>query len=159
MTNRKNAPTASPKIDSPDAATALPELDLMRKIFEQVEKETAKIAEELFEYLFDIDDVKVITGQIPVPKKKSIKDYIKSLNLLFKLSRLDGMGSFKIVNRRMVKELDKKTYLFCMCVDGGVSLDVLCEVVNQENTARTPKTSPVKITVTQFVSPNKEKGK
>lgn len=154
MTKHKNAPTASPKVDS---VTALPELDLMRKIFEQVEKETAVIAEELFEYLFDVDDVKVITGQIPLPKKKSIRDYIKSLNLLFKLARLHGVGSFKIINRRMVENLDKKTYLFCMCVDGGVSLDVLCEVVNQENTSRTPKTSPVKITVTQFVSDNKEK--
>ena len=153
MTNKKK-PSFSPEILS---ATALPELDLMRKIFAQVEEETAETAEELFEYLFDIDDFDVINGTIPVPKNKSIKNYIKCLNLLFKLSRLDGNGSFKIINRRVVKDLDKKTYLFCMCVDGGVSMDVLCEVVNQENTARTPSKSPVKITFKQIFAEDKKR--
>jgi putative transposase len=99
-------------------------------------------------------------GNIPMPENKKnerIKKYIKSLNLLFKFSRFEGFGSFKIINRRMVKEMNKKTYLFCMCIDGGTSLDVLCEVVNQENLARTPSKSPVRITVRQVVS--EEQGK
>ena len=150
-------PATSPQ---PDSATALPELDLMRKIFEQVEQESGDVAEQLFDYLFDVSDIDVVTGNIPMPKNKkneAIKKYIKSLNLLFKFSRLEGFGSFKIINRRMVKVLDKKTYLFCMCIDGGTSLDVLCEVVNQENMARTPNKSPVRITVRQVVS--EERGK
>jgi hypothetical protein len=151
-------PSTSTHIDS---ATALPQLDLMRKIFEQVEKESGKIAEQLFDYLFDVDDISVITGNIPMPKNKKhegIKKYIKSLNLLFKLSHIEGFGSFRIINRKMVKELNKKTYTFCMCVDGGTSLDVLCEVVNQENMARTPSKSPVKITVRQVTGEGKGRG-
>jgi hypothetical protein len=143
--NNSDLPSISPAISS---AVALPELDLMKKIFEQIELEAAKVVEELFEYIFDVDDFSVIHGNIPLPKNKSLQSYIKSLNKLFKLSRASGV-SFRLINRRMVKEFDKKTYLFCMCVDGGISLDVLCEVVNQENMARTPSVSPVKITVQQ----------
>lgn len=154
MTNKKdnkdqknnNLPSLSPKTSS---AVALSELEIMRKIFEQIELETAKVVEELFEYLFDVEDFSVISGKIPAPKNKSLTSYIKSLNKLFKFARASGSG-FRIINRRMVRELDKKTYLFCMCVDGGTSLDVLCEVVNQENVARTPGMSPVRITVKQL---------
>jgi hypothetical protein len=149
--NKNNLPSISPVMST---AVALPELDLMKKIFEQIELETAKIVEELFEYLFDVDDFSVIGGNIPLPKNASIKGYIKSLNKLFKLSRASGV-SFRLINRRMVRELDKKTYLFCMCVDGGISLDVLCEVVNQENMARTPTASPVRITVKQIAADEK----
>jgi hypothetical protein len=147
--NLQNQPSS---IIQAESYTALPELDRMRQIFEQVEKESGEVAEELFEYLFDVDDILVITGKIPVPENKKIARYIESLNLLFKFSRAENFSSFRIINRRMVKELDKKTYLFCMCVDGGVSLDILCEVVNQENMARTPSKSPVRITVTQIAS-------
>jgi len=170
MTNKKNKKDSSVKKNkeeapqnfpatSPEALSAvvIAELEIMRKVFAQIEKETADVAEELFEYLFEIDDLKVMSGEIPLPKNKKIRNYIKSLNKLFQLSRRIGDGAFKIINRKMVQVLDKKTYLFCMCVDGGVSLDVLCEIVNQENIARTPTASPVKITVRQFAAPEQNK--
>jgi len=55
--------------------------------------------------------------------------------------------------------LDKKTFTICMCLDGGISLDILCDIVNTENQARTPNTSPVKITIKKLfgVSQDAEK--
>ena len=147
-------PSPETKISS---ANMLPEIELMTKIFADIEKETAQLAEELFDYLFDVDDMAVIGGDIPVPNGSKLAKYIKSLNLLFRFARRRKEASFKIINRRMVQDMDKKTYTFCMCIDGGISLDILCEVVNQENVARTPKTSPVKVTVTAFFSQEKDR--
>jgi hypothetical protein len=143
-----NVPSPVTKIDS---AIEMSELEAMQKVFSQIEQDTAQIAEELFEYLFEIEDVFVIEGEIPQPKNKNIRSYVLALNKLFKLARREPkFGSYRIINRRAVKELDKKTYMFCMCVDGGTSLDILCEIVNQENNSRTPTNSPVKITIKQF---------
>jgi hypothetical protein len=144
----KNIPSPTTKID---IAVGISELEIMQQVFAEVEKDAAEIAEELFEYLFEVDDVFVVEGEIPLPKNKKLRNYILALNKLFKLARREPkFGSYRIINRRVVKELDKRTYMFCMCVDGGTSLDVLCEIVNQENSSRTPTNSPVKITVRQF---------
>lgn len=148
LSSHSNIPSSSPKTSS---IVSLPEIEIMEKIFAEIEKSTADIAESLFDYLFDIDDFAVASGEIPEPKDGKIKGYIKALNKLFRISRNKSkFGSFRLINRKIVKDLDKKTYLFCMCIDGGVSLDILCEIVNQENNFRTPKSSPIKITVMQF---------
>ena len=147
--DEKNIPSPTTQIDS---AVEISELEMMQQVFAELEKETAEIAEALFEYLFEVEDIFVIEGEIPLPKKGKIRSYILALNKLFKLARREPkFGSYRIINRRTVKELDKKTYMFCMCVDGGSSLDVLCEIVNQENNSRTPANSPVKITVKPFI--------
>ncbi len=87
-------------------------------------------------------------------KKKRINGYLSILNRLFLFSRKSSQagevgGSVRIINRKTVEDLDKKTFTICMCYDGGVSLDILCDIVNTENQARTPTRSPVKITVKQ----------
>ena len=146
--DNRNIPSSTTQIDS---AVGISELEIMQRVFAEVEKDTAEIAEALFEYLFEIQDIFVVEGQIPLPKNAKIRNYILALNKLFRLARREPkFGSFRIINRRAVKELDKKTYLFCMCIDGGTSLDILCEIVNQENNSRTPANSPVKITIRQF---------
>jgi hypothetical protein len=127
-------------------------LKLLSEVFKLIETETAQIAEMVFDYLIDISDGEIMTGTVsenhPNPK---VRAYIKILNRLFLFSRQNhsGKGGFRIINRRTVKDLDKKTYAICMCFDGGVSLDILCDVVNTENQARTPTRSPVRVTVKQ----------
>lgn len=126
-------------------------LKLLSEVFKLIETETAEIAEMIFDLLIEIPDERIMSGTIeedhPNPK---VKAYIKILNRLFLFSRKNsGKGGFRLINRRTVKDLDKKTYTISMCFDGGVSLDILCDVVNTENQARTPTNSPVKVTVKQ----------
>ena len=43
-----------------------------------------------------------------------------------------------------------------MVADGGASLDILCEIVNEENSQRTPQRSPSNVKITRvFNSKNK----
>jgi hypothetical protein len=108
------------------------------------------VAELIFDYLIDVPDEYLINGDIPNHKNERVNKYLKILNMLFSLSRKDK--KVIIINRATVQELDKKTFTICMCFDGGVSLDVLCDIVNEENCYRTPTKSPVKITVIQAFS-------
>jgi len=147
----KQSPSSSPETkEGIYSVASLPELKRLQEVFQQVENNTSEIAEALFDHLLDISDIKVMEGEIPMPKNKSITNYIKALNKLFGLSRRKAKSSFILINRKLVKDLDRKTYHFCMCIDGGFSLDILCEIVNQENNIRTPKSSPVKITIRKF---------
>ena len=126
-------------------------LKLLSEVFGLIETETAQIAEMIFDYLIEVHDLEIMTGALPEdhPNPK-VKAYIKILNRLFLFSRKNsGKGGFRIINRKTVQELDKKTYTICMCFDGGVSLDILCDVVNTENQARTPTNSPVRVTIKQ----------
>jgi hypothetical protein len=143
-------------------------LKMITEVFQKIEEETAEIAELIFEYLVNVEDEHILTGTVPLIddeqksgeslqdfKKRKAKTrrtnaYIKILNRLFLFSRKNhGYGGFRILNRKTVQELDKKTFTICMCNDGGVSLDILCDIVNAENQARTPSKSPVKVTVRQ----------
>lgn len=145
--NNQQAPSASLKNPS---AEMIDNLKMLGEVFQEIEKETAEIAEMLFDYLVDVDDEKIFTGTIPLLKSKKINGYIKILNRLFLFSKNFSKNSgVRIIDRRVVQELDKKTFTICMCFDGGVSLDILCDVVNTENQARTPTTSPVKVTIRQ----------
>lgn len=126
-------------------------LTLLTEVFERVENETAEVAEMIFDYLVDIMDAQIMTGEIPDHPNPRVSAYIKILNRLFLLSRKNSSkGGFRIINRKAVKNLDKKTFAISMCFDGGVSLDILCDIVNTENQARTPAASPVKVTVKQI---------
>jgi len=142
-------PSASPNEPYGDIVA---DLKLISEVFQRIEKETAEIAEMIFGHLIDIDDEHIINGTIPHHGDSKINNYIKILNRLFRLSRKHkgkGGAVVRVVNRKTVESLDKKTYAISMCFDGGMSLDVLCDIVNEENLARTPSKSPVKITVKQ----------
>lgn len=132
------------------SADLLKNLDLISEVFESIETETAEIADMIFEYLVGIGDEDIEKGTIPPHNDKKINGYVNILNRLFLLSRKDG--SFRVINRKTVEGLDKKTFTISMCHDGGVSLDILCDVVNVENQARIPTKSPVRVTVTKLVS-------
>jgi hypothetical protein len=144
-------PSFSPQTPS---ANVLTNLKRISEVFQKIESETAEIAEEIFSYLIDVSDENIMSGTIPIPDSgsKRLKTYLKILNRLFLLSRQSKENSFRIINRNTIRKLDKKTFTICMCYDGGVSLDILCDVVNTENQARTPNASPVKVTVRQFLS-------
>ena len=132
---------------------AIENLQIISEVFKKIEKETAEVADMIFDYLINVADEKIMNGTIPFHKNPRINFYIKILNRLFLFSRNSSAnknGGIRIINRKTVQDLDKKTFAICMCHDGGASLDVLCDIVNTENQARTPNNSPVKITVKQF---------
>ena len=141
----------------PNSISDIENLELITEVFQQIEEETAQIAEMLFEYLIEVGDSDIMNGTIPAHKNAKINSYIKILNRLFKFSRAGSkQGSFRIINRKTIKELDRKTYTISMCHDGGTSLDILCDVVNSENSARTPKNS-VKVVVIKQLAQNLER--
>ena len=144
----------SKKFENVAMTEATPEnLKLLTEVFERIEDETAETAEMIFDYLIEIMDDLIMMGKIPNHPDPKVNAYIKILNRLFRFSRKNSAkGGFRVINRKTVKDLDKKTYTICMCFDGGVSLDVLCDVVNTENQARTPTTSPVRVTVKHLSS-------
>lgn len=132
------------------SAEMIQNLQAISEVFQKIEEETAEIADLLFDYLINAADHDIMSGTLPPHADKKINGYIKILNRLFLFSRKNSKaGGLRIINRKTVESLDKKTFTICMCHDGGVSLDILCDIVNTENQARTPKTSPVKVTVRQ----------
>ena len=142
-----NIPSPNPNKVSADI---IADLKLVSEVFQRIEEETAEIAEMIFDYLIDVGDEHIFNGTIPDHPNPRISNYVKILNRLFMLSRKrakTGELALVVINRRTVKELDKKTFTISMCFDGGVSLDILCDIVNEENRARTPTKSPVKITI------------
>lgn len=144
------APSGS--VSNPSAAD---NLKLISDVFKEIENESVKVAELLFEYLIDVSDENIIKGEVPDHKDPKINKYLKSLNRLFQFSRKDHSGGFRIINRPMIQDLDKKTYSICMCLDGGTSLDILCDVANTENSTRTPSKSPTIRSVLQAFAPEK----
>ena len=143
MTQQK--PSGS--IEKPSAAD---NLKLISEVFQDIEQESIEVAELLFEYLINVPDEQIMNGNIKKHESSKINKYIEVLNRLFKFSRKDpDRGGFRIISRKMIEDLDKKTYTICMCHDGGVTLDILCDVVNTENDARTPTRSPVRVVVKQ----------
>lgn len=145
----ENKPSGS--IKNPSAAD---NLKLISEVFQKIEEESIEVAELLFDYLINVPDDQIMNGTISGHQNKKINKYIAILNRLFKFSRKDPLsGGFRIISREMIEGLDKKTYTICMCHDGGVSLDILCDVVNTENSARTPTRSPVRVVVKQAFAP------
>ena len=144
-----NFPSTSPSNVSADI---IADLKLISEVFQKIEQETAEIAEMIFGYLIDVSDADIINGTIPDHKNPKLKRYIQILNRLFRFSRnhaKDGLIGMIVINRKTVKALDRKTYAISMCFDGGASLDILCDIVNEENCVRTPTKSPVRVTVRQ----------
>lgn len=146
--DKSDSPSPSASFDKP-SAEIVADLQVISEVFQQIEKETAEIADEIFDWLINVDDNYILSGELPVSDNEKINKYINSLDRLFKFSRNNSEGAFRIITRDTVQELDKKTYSICMCHDGGTSLDILCDIVNEENQARTPNASPVKVTVIQ----------
>ena len=140
-------PSFSPQTPTADV---LMNLKRISEVFQKIESETAEVAEEIFDYLINISDEQIMSGTIPLQGNSRIKAYIKILNRLFLLSRKSKENRFRIISRNTVRKLDKKTFTICMCYDGGMSLDILCDIVNTENEARIPNTSLVKVTVKQI---------
>ena len=129
-------------------------LQSLNSIFDNINKNASDLAEKIFEHLVDIEDEKLRDGRIPLSNKyPAINNYISTLNRLFRLSLMDGTIAIK---RDVVNHLDKKTFTLAMVADGGASLDILCEIVNEENSQRTPQRSPSNVKITRvFNSKNK----
>jgi len=126
-------------------------LKSLSSIFDDINKNASDLAEKLFEHLVDIDDEKLRDGKIPHNNNyPEINSYISTLNRLFRLSLRDGTIAIK---RDIVSHLDKKTFTLAMVADGGASLDILCEIVNEENLQRTPQRSPSSVKIIKVFKP------
>jgi hypothetical protein len=150
------------RIDQPSGlisdAKFLPLLTIntLINVYEQINKQTSYISEKIFDYLITVSDVDLFLGKIPYIKDNladaEINSFIRILNDLFPLSCRDGM---KVIKRDTIEYLSKKTFALAMCYDGGVSLDILCQIVNEENSARIPSQSLSKIKSIEQITKNK----
>lgn len=122
-------------------------LQSLNSIFDDINRNASDLAEKIFEHLVDIEDEKLRDGEIPLSMNcPEINNYISTLRRLFRLSLRDGPIAIK---RDVVSHLDKKTFTLAMVADGGASLDILCEIVNEENSQRTPQRSPSNVKITR----------
>ena len=121
----------------------LASLNSLIEVFEKINNNTSNLAEIIFDHLIKVSDEDLMSGKIPkiiTPENSDqLNGFLHILNNLFPLSHKDGL---KIIKRDTVEYLNKKTYAWAMCFDGGESLDILCEIVNEENVARIPSKSP-----------------
>lgn len=146
--DKSDSPSPSASFVKP-SAEIIADLQVISEVFQKIEEETAQTADDIFDWLIKVDDSAIVSGTIPESDNEKINKYIGILNRLFAFSRNNSKGGFRVIARDIVQDLDKKTFTICMCHDGGTSLDILCDIVNEENQARTPSASPVKVTVTQ----------
>jgi hypothetical protein len=118
-------------------------LNSLKEVFDKINNMTSNLAEIIFDHLINISDEDLYNGKIPnIEDKKNIyqlNGFIRILNDLFPLAYRDGL---KVIKRETVEYLNKKTFAWAMCFDGGESLDILCEIVNEELNSRTPSHSP-----------------
>ena len=121
----------------------LASLNSLIEVFEKINNNTSNLAEIIFDHLIKVSDEDLMNGKIPKiinpENSDQLNGFLHILNNLFPMSHKDGL---KIIKRETVEYLNKKTYAWAMCFDGGESLDILCEIVNEENVARIPSKSP-----------------
>lgn len=141
--------------------TGIDNLRFMHEISKDIYNKAEEVADVIFDHLLDTSDDNILKGSVPKHENDTINDYVTILNRLFKFSRTgSNLGGVRVLNRDMVESLDEKTFVLAMCRDGGgVMLDVLCDIANTENQARSPKKSPTKFTVTQAFRDDKQNSK
>ena len=123
------------------------DLILISEIIAKIEEEHSKTAEEIFIYLTSKDengnlivpDEDIINGTIKPSDNSKINKYIKYLNRLFLLS-LSNKNNLNLINRNVLQALNPKLYTLLMCIENPISIEYLCNIVNEENLARFPRT-------------------
>ncbi len=139
MSDPNNRPSASPENASLvyNFAEQMVELVFKSRLEEETNRNAVDLSEQLFDHLYDVNDIDLWSGRIPDHKDPETNRFVKNLRLLFVLSR-SAKGGVLVLNRDVVKDMDKRVFALCMCNDGGDQLDTLCDVVNEENKARVP---------------------
>jgi len=138
----------SNKIDQPSGLISDPKsqqlfnINTLIDIYEQMNKQAFNISEKIFDHLINVSDADLYLGKIPYVDRNisnaGINIYLRILNDLFPLSCRNGI---KIIKRETIEYLSKRTFALGMCSDGGASLDILCQIVNEENSVRLPSQS------------------
>ncbi len=130
-------------------------LNSLRNLYDKINQNTFNLAEKLFDHLINVNDADLFHGKIPYldeeKNSNNINGFIRILNDLFPLSQINGA---KIIKRETIEYLNKKSFVLAMCFDGGESLDILCEVVNEENTQRIPSRSPQMVNSLKQINTN-----
>ncbi len=162
MSEENNIPSASPSQVKVEALAE--KLNRLIKVSSEYNIAAGEIAENIFSYLIDItDDELVLSGNIPLPESgtneyEKIGQYIAPLNRLFSLARGNN-GSTKHLDRALLsdKELgDPRAEMMIKIQNnsrvGNELLDILCSIVDQEASDRSPTNSPKVIGATVFAA-------
>lgn len=152
---KSNSPTTSPSKAEAQSFDVMQELRMLSSVFNEMERGTAIISEKIFEPLIDSTDEEVYGGKIKPTSDPEVDGHIKILNKLFPLSKKTG---FKVINPDVVKAYSPKIFTLATCFNGLHTLRTLCDIVNEENKARTPNNSPEQVSKIEQAFPS-AKGK
>ena len=154
MSVKQNTPSNSPA--EVEVSGTFRELMFLNNLAKDQEKYSEELAEDLFEYITEASDADLYRGNISLvdnvegEKKQRLNHYIEALNLLFYVSR-NSEGGIRDLSRTYIEQEQGKVYTFLQCIDGGISTDTLCDIVNVENQARMPGISPQKPQLSKLV--------
>ncbi len=154
MSNTK--PSVSPENADAEFFSNVARVFFLRKIETKKNQEAADIAEKIFDVLKLFDDHAILEAQIDfaildkiddeaIKNEPRMKNYLMIVNNLLKLANNSEIGAIKFLDRKIVKDFDITTAAIAKCIGGGDLLDILCDVVNEELSARRPTFSPRKI--------------
>ena len=149
-------PSSSPQNPNAEFFSNVQRVIFLRQLAKSTIKETSDIAQRIFTILQLFDDRAILEGKIDDEIVKTIDDeeirkdpkiafYIRIINNLFKVANNSEIGAIKFLDREIIKDFDITTVAFANCVGGNYLLDILCDIANEELSARRPTFSPRKI--------------
>lgn len=153
--NKDLNPSPSPQSPSAEFIHKVKQIYFLRQVNEVSIQEAGRIAEKMFEVLEYVEDYKVLSGEIGseildnvnidplILRDPKLKNYIKITGQLFKIANDSEIGAIKNLNREIVRDFDITAAALANCMGGGLLLDVLCDVVNEELSVRRPNAKTV----------------
>ncbi len=153
--SESSAPSASPKSPQADFLGIVEKLERLTQVGEEELLNAEQIAEEVFLFLSDIPDQKVLKGMIDSVDDPDLKPYVTALNTLFPLVKNSETGGINQLNSNIVEKLSPKSYAKVAVIGGRPFVEVMCDIVNQEVDARTPSSNLFRVNaVRAFTSSN-----
>jgi len=153
----KNIPSKSPT--KAEAKAVIEQFARLSEVGDKYIEAAEEIAENIFSYLIEVPDAKILAGEIPVPDQEEyskITQYIKPLNQLFRLAK-GSNGSVKHLDRALLSDKELGNPLIEMIIKirndsnvGNELLDILCAIVDQEISDIMPKTSLQAVEAKEF---------
>ncbi len=147
-----DVPNPSPASPSGHFVATIKKLYRLNEVNETTIAQAEEIAMKMFEILGAAKDYEVLSGEIDpeivnnldpeIKNDPQVKSYIRIINGLFKLAGDSEIGAIKNLTREVVNNYDIQTAARANCLGGGVLLDILCDIANQELIDRKPTISP-----------------
>ncbi len=164
-------PSSSPLEPKGDFVSIITKLNRAIKVGEIEEKDLEDVAQRIFEILIECDDKQVLSGEIPLNlaselnvadekiTQKDLELYLKIANSLFKLANNKEINAVKVLTPELVKNFDIKAAALAQVKGGNLLLRLLCDIVNQEISDRTPSSISVFSSSALKTSNNQDKSK